>query len=263
MEQLDAYLARLEGEEYRDAMKFLVQNCPGATWEITRFPDQRGRLTLPFLKSEAGYFVEVAVTVNGVKRSQMLPVLDEHGEVILDGATSLEIQIALENCFLVCVALHGLDPHRTEKAIVSSEQSEVGQQLSGERQKEFTSHLYSSSDERSAPPAIPVQNEALVSATDAGELPPPPEMSSSVPSDDLYRFIDLEIVVDDEQTGKYHYLMRAMYRGRKVEIHVGPEHDAIFDQPIKEQDLFSIETQFFRHERLGEFLYAKRISKAS
>lgn len=43
---------------------------PTATWEVRRF-DQ-----LPYLKTETGYFVEVAVTVQGITLSQIHPVLD-------------------------------------------------------------------------------------------------------------------------------------------------------------------------------------------
>lgn len=266
MEQLNAYLSRLEGEEYRNALKFLVQSCPGATWEITRFPDHRGRLTLPFLKTEAGYFVEVAVTVNETRRSQMLPVLDENGEVILEGVTSLEVQIAIENCFLVCVALHGLDPHRNvERSKGQANESERGQ-LSSERQKEFTSQLIPSSHEQSPTIVDSVQDQAPVKATKENEppLPLPPETHTpSSDTNDLYRFVDLEVVVDDEASGRFHFLMHATRSGRPVEIVVGPEYSEFFDQPIKDMDLFEIETEFYRNERLGEFLFAKHIAKAS
>ena len=43
---------------------------PTATWEVRRFDG------LPYLKTETGYFVEVAVTVQGVTLAQIHPVLD-------------------------------------------------------------------------------------------------------------------------------------------------------------------------------------------
>ena len=43
---------------------------PAATWEVKRFAG------LPFLKTDVGYFVEVAVSVQGVTLSQIHPVLD-------------------------------------------------------------------------------------------------------------------------------------------------------------------------------------------
>src|SRR3712207_6622588 len=43
---------------------------PDATWEVKRFDG------VPYLKTECGYFVEVAVSVAGVTLSQIHPVLD-------------------------------------------------------------------------------------------------------------------------------------------------------------------------------------------
>ena len=50
---------------------------PTATWEVRRFGG------LPFLATEAGFFVEVAVTVAGITLSQIHPVLDGRNRPIL------------------------------------------------------------------------------------------------------------------------------------------------------------------------------------
>jgi hypothetical protein len=47
------------------AVQQLRQADPGATWAVVRFNG------LPYLKTEAGFFVEVAVTVQGVTLSQI------------------------------------------------------------------------------------------------------------------------------------------------------------------------------------------------
>jgi hypothetical protein len=52
------------------AVAQLRQADPTATWEVRRFDG------LPFLKTDCGYFVEVEVVVNGVRLSQIHPVLD-------------------------------------------------------------------------------------------------------------------------------------------------------------------------------------------
>src|SRR5512136_1613990 len=49
---------------------------PTAYWEVKRFDG------LPFLRTELGYFVEVAVTVQGVTLSQIHPVLDSKNRPI-------------------------------------------------------------------------------------------------------------------------------------------------------------------------------------
>ena len=51
---------------------------PTATWEVRRFDG------LPYLKTETGYFVEVAVTVQGVTLSQIHPVLDGKNRPIFE-----------------------------------------------------------------------------------------------------------------------------------------------------------------------------------
>ena len=50
---------------------------PTAYWEVRRFDG------LPYLSTELGFFVEVAVTVQGVTLSQIHPVLDHKNRPIL------------------------------------------------------------------------------------------------------------------------------------------------------------------------------------
>ena len=50
---------------------------PTACWEVRRFDG------LPYLSTELGFFVEVAVTVQGVTLSQIHPVLDHKNRPIL------------------------------------------------------------------------------------------------------------------------------------------------------------------------------------
>ena len=50
---------------------------PAASWEVRRFEG------LPYLNTDLGFFVEVAVTVQGVTLSQIHPVLDNKNRPIL------------------------------------------------------------------------------------------------------------------------------------------------------------------------------------
>ena len=72
-----------------------------ATWEVRRFDG------LPYLATEAGVFVEVAVTVNGVTLSQIHPVLDGRNRPLL-APSDLEINSSLQRCLVKAIALHGL-----------------------------------------------------------------------------------------------------------------------------------------------------------
>ncbi|MDY7546734.1 DUF1071 domain-containing protein [Glaciimonas sp. CA11.2] len=74
---------------------------PTATWEVRRFDG------LPFLATESGVFVEVAVTVQGITLSQIHPVLDGRNRPIL-APTAFEINSSIQRCLVKAIALHGL-----------------------------------------------------------------------------------------------------------------------------------------------------------
>jgi hypothetical protein len=74
---------------------------PEASWEVRRFDG------LPYLRTETGYFVEVAVTVQGVTLSQIHPVLDSKNRPI-EAPTAFEINSSIQRCLVKAIALHGL-----------------------------------------------------------------------------------------------------------------------------------------------------------
>lgn len=74
---------------------------PTAYWEVRRFDG------LPYLASEIGVFVEVAVTVQGVTLSQIHPVLDSRNRPIL-APTAFDINTSIQRCLVKAIALHGL-----------------------------------------------------------------------------------------------------------------------------------------------------------
>ena len=74
---------------------------PAAVWEIKRFDN------LPYLKTETGYFVEVAVTVQGITLSQIHPVLDADNRPI-PAPTCFEINTSIQRALVKAIALHGL-----------------------------------------------------------------------------------------------------------------------------------------------------------
>jgi hypothetical protein len=83
------------------AVAQLRQADPSAYWEIRRFDG------LPFLRTELGYFVEVAVTVQGVTLSQIHPVLDGKNRPI-EVPTAFDINTSIQRCLVKAIALHGL-----------------------------------------------------------------------------------------------------------------------------------------------------------
>lgn len=83
------------------AVAQLRQFDPTATWETRRFDG------LPYLSSEAGFFVEVAVTVQGVTLSQIHPVLDSKNRPLL-APNAFDINTSIQRCLVKAIALHGL-----------------------------------------------------------------------------------------------------------------------------------------------------------
>jgi hypothetical protein len=74
---------------------------PTATWEVRRFDG------LPYLATELGVFVEVAVTVQGVTLSQIHPVLDGRNRP-LQSPNAFDINTSLQRALVKAIALHGL-----------------------------------------------------------------------------------------------------------------------------------------------------------
>lgn len=74
---------------------------PTATWTVIRFNG------LPYLATEAGVFVEVAVTVQGVTLSQIHPVLDGRNRPLI-APNSFDINTSIQRALVKAIALHGL-----------------------------------------------------------------------------------------------------------------------------------------------------------
>jgi hypothetical protein len=83
------------------AVAQLRQADPAATWQVIRFDG------LPYQKTEAGYFVEVAVTVQGVSLSQIHPVLDSKN-LPIELPNAFDINTSIQRCLVKAIALHGL-----------------------------------------------------------------------------------------------------------------------------------------------------------
>jgi hypothetical protein len=83
------------------AVDVLRKHDPSATWEVVRFDG------MPYMKTECGFFVEVAVTVNGITLSQIHPVLDNRNKPIAK-PNAFEINTSIQRCLVKAIALHGL-----------------------------------------------------------------------------------------------------------------------------------------------------------
>ena len=83
------------------AVDVLRKHDSTATWETIRFNG------MPYMKTECGYFVEVAVTVQGITLSQIHPVLNHQNKPI-EKPNAFDINTAIQRCLVKAIALHGL-----------------------------------------------------------------------------------------------------------------------------------------------------------
>ena len=90
------------------AVRELLKVCPEAIWEIHLFdcPDNIV-IKQPYMKTDSGYFVQVTVDVDGVKRTQVHPVLDNRNQPIKK-PNAFEINTSIQRCLAKAIALHGL-----------------------------------------------------------------------------------------------------------------------------------------------------------
>jgi hypothetical protein len=75
---------------------------PAASWEVKRFNNG-----LPYLQTETGFYVEVAVTVGEVTLSQLHPVLDSKNRCLI-APNAFDINTSIQRCLVKAIALHGL-----------------------------------------------------------------------------------------------------------------------------------------------------------
>jgi len=83
------------------AVNQLLKYYPNAIWNHREWDG------LPYLKTEAGYFVEMSVTINGITRSQLHPVLDYRNKPI-NVPNAFELNTSLQRALAKAISLHGL-----------------------------------------------------------------------------------------------------------------------------------------------------------
>ena len=104
---------------WSDALAIVLQKYPDTTWEVHEFDfpvgNQRqdelgaynGWIKQPYMKTDTGYFVKVSVCIQGIKRTQIHPVIDNVNKTILK-PNAYQINTSIARCLVKCFALHGL-----------------------------------------------------------------------------------------------------------------------------------------------------------
>jgi len=85
------------------AERLLYERHPDAKVETKRFNG------MPYLETPYGFFVEVAITINGYEKSEMLPVYDNRYNVIMhNDLDAADILNSIQRCKVKALARHGL-----------------------------------------------------------------------------------------------------------------------------------------------------------
>lgn len=86
---------------WSNAVREASKLFPDITWEMTKWD------SLPFLKTEVGYFVECSVTINGLIKTQMMAVLDFKNQTATAPKAN-DINKSQMRALTKAIALHGL-----------------------------------------------------------------------------------------------------------------------------------------------------------
>jgi len=86
---------------WSNAVREVSKLFPSMTWEMTKWDH------LPYLKTEVGYFVECAVTIEGLVKTQMMPVLDFKNQTATAPKAN-DINKSQMRALTKAIALHGL-----------------------------------------------------------------------------------------------------------------------------------------------------------
>ena len=87
------------------AVRELLKVAPDATWIVHKFGELENQQ--PYMKTDAGCFVQVTVHVGDIGRTQVHPVLDNRNKTI-DEPNAFDINTSIQRCLAKAIALHGL-----------------------------------------------------------------------------------------------------------------------------------------------------------
>lgn len=85
------------------AVQKLIEVEPTATWHVKEYGDNKQ----PYVKTDNGCFVTVTVSVLGVDRTQVHPVLDNRNKAIIE-PNAFEVNKSIQRCLAKAISLHGL-----------------------------------------------------------------------------------------------------------------------------------------------------------
>lgn len=87
---------------WSDAVDVMLKKFPQAEWEVVT--NEEG---WPYVETNAGCFVTVSLTIEGVTRTQVHPVLDNRNKSV-NAPDSFQINTSIQRCLAKAISLHGL-----------------------------------------------------------------------------------------------------------------------------------------------------------
>lgn len=87
---------------WSDAVAIVLQKYPDTTWVVHEFDEGS-----PYKQTDAGAFVKVSVTIDGLTRTEVHAVMDHYNKAI-PKPTATQINNSIKRCLVKCFALFGL-----------------------------------------------------------------------------------------------------------------------------------------------------------
>jgi hypothetical protein len=100
---------------WSDAVQYVLTKYPDTTWETHEFdhPSEAknteawGWVKSPYMITDAGCFVKVSVTIDGITRTEIHAIMDNRNQAI-PKPTATQVNNSIKRCLVKCFALFGL-----------------------------------------------------------------------------------------------------------------------------------------------------------
>jgi hypothetical protein len=130
------------------AVREVLKVFPEATWEVHEYDN------MPYMQTTTGYYTKVSVTIEGITRTQIHPVLDNKNQSI-DTPNAFQINTSIQRCLAKAIALHGLG-----LSLFAGE--DLPNNITDKQEKEFTKLANQVKDEKA--------KKAMLSALEGGKI---------------------------------------------------------------------------------------------
>lgn len=130
------------------AVREMLKVFPEATWEVHEYDG------MPYMQTTTGYYAKVSVTIEGITRTQIHPVLDNKNQSI-DTPNAFQINTSIQRCLAKAIALHGLG-----LSLFAGE--DLPDNITDKQEKEFTKLANQVKDEKA--------KKAMLSALESGKI---------------------------------------------------------------------------------------------